>query len=859
MTVPQQVGTDTPPRVLIVDDDPSIQVLYAAYLTRNGCVCEKAVNGRDALQALMRQSFDVLVVDMRMEQMDGLVFVEEALRIWPWIGVVISSGFVTADIVTRAAALGVTRVLRKTAELSEFVRNVLEEAAAKRATAAREPQDNTLKLMRSYIRLLTRLTASNAEPGRLAEELCHFSGSLADMLHADASGIMLSRDDERTLTITPRRPLAPEFLAAMRTEMTQRYQRLSGQTVALDSFEQRTEGCAPAAEAPAAPGKLISVPIMIEGAVRGLLTLATVDTIPYSPSDVSLLYHAANHVSAVFLALHRMHSLAVHDSLTGLPNRMRLEQHLSEAWQLSRRYEFSMGILVADMDDFKTVNDSFGHAVGDDVLREFAAIVTRVARATDVVARYGGDEFIAILPRAEDAEIAAFARRLLSAVRKHVFCADSHRLNLSLSIGAATSANPTRPGNGPELLRQADRALYMAKRAGKDRVVVWPGVHEERRASDAGASPTREPPADANRRARILAVDDDNAVLAALRSLLQMQDCDVTAIDSGQAAIDEIAAHGANYDIVLTDLVMPGVDGRAVVTAVRDSGCLAVPIIMSAVGTKEDAIECLRIGVYDFLDKPIDIAYVPVLIRRALDYRRLRIDNQRYRDNLEQMVKDRSGKLASAVESLRASYEFTLKAFVGLLDARERQTGEHSMRVRELAVVLATQMGLQGRDIEVIASAALLHDIGKIGIADQVLLKPTALDDEQWDIMKRHPAIGYEILRTSPFLEESARIVLQHHERFDGGGYPNGLVGAAIDPRARIFAVADAYDCMRTHRVYRDGMGADEARAEIVRNRGAQFDPAVVDAFVDCQSALEAVLAAHAREAESRRSDTATA
>jgi diguanylate cyclase (GGDEF)-like protein/putative nucleotidyltransferase with HDIG domain len=838
---------NSPLRVLVVDDDPAIRTLYTSFLNTHGCACDKAINGRDALHALMRQSFDVLVVDLRMEEMDGLVFVEEALRIWPWLGIVISSGFVTENVFTHASELGVTCVLRKPTELSDLLRCVCREGSSKRNAAADVPRDNALKLMRGYIRLLTRLTESGHEPGRLVEELAQFSGSLADILAADASGIMISRGDERAITITAQRPLTPTFVAATQTEMLLRYERLASRSIALDEFDLHIETGDGQPATADAPGRIISVPIMLDREVCGLVTLASAATAPHSPSEISLVYHAANHVSAVFCALQRMHSLATHDPLTGLLNRTRIEGELSQAWQLSLRYGVPVGTLVIDLDDFKTVNDTFGHAVGDEVLREFANIMTGVARATDFVARYGGDEFVAILPHAEDDEVAAFAKRLLHAVRTYVFCAQSHKITITLSIGAATSTNRTQPGNGPELLRQADRALYMAKRAGKDRVVVWPDV-----ADQADITPTAPPrectPGHIAPKARILVVDDDEAILASLAALLEAQHCTVTAMSSGQAGVDEVTANGNAYDIVLVDLAMPHVDGLAVVTALAQSGTLAVPIVMSGVGTKESAIACLRAGVYDFIDKPIDNDYLPALIARAMDYRRLRMENRCYRDNLETMVKERSSKLASALESLRASYEFTLKAFVRLLDAREKQTGEHSVRVRELAVILATQAGLKGRDVEIVASAALLHDIGKIGISDRVLLKPSSLDDDQWAIMRRHPSIGYEILRTSPFLEEAAKIVWQHHEHFDGGGYPRGIAGDDIDIKARVFAVADAYDCMRMSRIYRDAMTAPEARTEIEQHKGTQFDPGIVEAFIACQPDLETVLAAHATE-----------
>jgi putative nucleotidyltransferase with HDIG domain len=206
------------------------------------------------------------------------------------------------------------------------------------------------------------------------------------------------------------------------------------------------------------------------------------------------------------------------------------------------------------------------------------------------------------------------------------------------------------------------------------------------------------------------------------------------------------------------------------------------------------------------------------------------------------MVKRRSTQLAASLEEIRRSYEFTLDALVAMLDARERQAGKHSIRTRELAVILARKLNLTGDDLESVASGAFLHDIGKIGIPDSILLKPGQLLPEEWEIMKTHSEIGYNILRSSPSLKHAAEVVRSHHERYDGSGYPRGLKGDEICIGARVFAVVDAYDTMRTTRVYRNPVGSEEASAEVRRCSGTQFDPQIVDAFLECREEMEAIL-----------------
>lgn len=183
-------------------------------------------------------------------------------------------------------------------------------------------------------------------------------------------------------------------------------------------------------------------------------------------------------------------------------------------------------------------------------------------------------------------------------------------------------------------------------------------------------------------------------------------------------------------------------------------------------------------------------------------------------------------------QELRESYETTLFALVAALDAREHEVQAHSQRVSMYTVTLAREIGIEGEELDDIRRGALLHDIGKIGISDSILLKPGKLTEEEWKEMKKHPYIGYKILEGIKFLEGAAEIVYAHHERFDGTGYPRGLKGEEIPIGARLFAVSDILDAMTSDRPYRKALPFDAARDEIVRCSGTQFDPEVVGVFL---------------------------
>lgn len=835
-------------RVLIVDDDPAIRQTYCDVLEDQGYPVAAADGGHSALQFLMQQTFDVLVVDLKMEEMDGMVFIGEAVKIWPDIGVIIISAYVSREVPERAEALGVTRILEKPVDITTFVDTIEAEGNARKTTNSNIHESDAIDLMREHLKLLAGISHRSLSTETLAGALREFGDALARMVSADLVGILVEEEDQDpTMILSPQTTVAPGFITSVQDEMVKRFKVLSGHELDEESLQIHLDGADMKEGGTADIGSVLSVPVLIDYEVRGLLTLATLGSDPFTAHHTSLLYHTANHISAVFTALRKMHSLATRDPLTGIFNRIRLEEELDRAWLTSRRYESSMGVVVIDVDNFKTINDAYGHSVGDEILRDFALVMGKAARSTDIIARYGGDEFVAILPRAGEANARAFAERLLSGTRHHTFCHSSHRLNITVSIGVSTSDNPTAPSTYSALLGQADRGLYTAKRAGRNRICVWPGkAYVPDEATDLPDPGLTTVDADfvhpSNAGARIIVVEDEDGVRRLVTLMLERDKHEVIAFPNATEAIEHLKANPGTREVLLTDIGLPdksGIELLHEVTALDDS---IVKIVMTGHATVDNAIQCLREGAYDFIQKPIERSQLLALISRAREYRDLKIENDRYQAHLEGMVRERSAKLAASLQDVQASYEFTLDALVRMLDAREEQTGKHSKRVRELAVALAQELGLTSEEQETVASGAFLHNIGKIAIPDNILLKPGPLTDEEWAIMKTHSQTGYDILRSSQFLQDTAQVVYQHHEHWDGSGYPQGLKEEDICMGARIFAVIDAYDAMRSERVYRKAIPHRDAVEEIVINAGKQFDPQVVEAFQSCQSELETII-----------------
>jgi putative nucleotidyltransferase with HDIG domain len=287
----------------------------------------------------------------------------------------------------------------------------------------------------------------------------------------------------------------------------------------------------------------------------------------------------------------------------------------------------------------------------------------------------------------------------------------------------------------------------------------------------------------------------------------------------------------------MSDVHMPGMSGLDLLRFIKDHDPDVSVIMITGILDVNVAVDSLRLGASDYLTKPFELEAVRRAVNKALEQRQSVMENRCYQRELERLVHERTSELNGALREVEESYRFTLEALAAALDAREHETRAHSQRVREYAVTLAQCLGLPQEEIVDVGRGALLHDVGKIGVPDSILLKPSRLTAEEWIHMKRHPVVGYEILRGIQFLEKAAVIVLAHQERWDGRGYPNALSGNEIPLGARIFGVVDTLDAMTSDRPYRRALSFEAARTEIQRCAGTQFDPRVAQAFLSVSPA----------------------
>jgi putative nucleotidyltransferase with HDIG domain len=328
----------------------------------------------------------------------------------------------------------------------------------------------------------------------------------------------------------------------------------------------------------------------------------------------------------------------------------------------------------------------------------------------------------------------------------------------------------------------------------------------------------------------ILVVDDEEAIREVVSTMLESRGYHCVAVSNGRAAQDFVRKQ--TPDLVLSDMIMPEMDGIKLLDWLRNFDPEIPVIMVTAIHDISTALEAIRRGAYDYILKPFEKDQLFHGVGRALQHRRLVVENRTYQQDLERKVEERTAELRAKHYELEQSYDDTLEALGTALDMKDAETEGHCQRVTAFTISIAKSVPVPINYLPIMARAAFLHDIGKMAIPDSILRKPGPLDNDEKTIMRTHCEIGYNVLTRIPFLRDAAEIVLAHQEFFDGTGYPRGLRGELIPLGARIFSIADALDAMISDRPYRKALPMSHAREEIRRCAGSQFDPKIVEVFL---------------------------
>ncbi|WP_462325521.1 HD domain-containing phosphohydrolase [Desulfoplanes sp.] len=320
----------------------------------------------------------------------------------------------------------------------------------------------------------------------------------------------------------------------------------------------------------------------------------------------------------------------------------------------------------------------------------------------------------------------------------------------------------------------------------------------------------------------ILIVDDDPQIREFIRDLLESFKYNCTDAASANEALE--AFDQIEFDLVLCDIDLGGDDGLDLARSLREKRSDTAVIMVTGIDDSVLAETALDFGAYGYLVKPVRINEVLINVSNALRRRSLEMQNKRHQKALQEQVAERTRKLNRTLSDLRRAFDDIVHVIALTGEMKDAYTAGHQQRVAELASAIAREMGLAFETVETIRLAGMIHDLGKIAIPSDILAKPTRLRATEFELIKDHPRLGYDILSTVEYLKPVADIVLQHHERLDGRGYPQGLKGEKTLLEARIIAVADVVEAMSSHRPYREGLGIDIALGEIEKNAGILYD-----------------------------------
>ncbi|HNY32663.1 MAG TPA: response regulator [Fibrobacteria bacterium] len=330
---------------------------------------------------------------------------------------------------------------------------------------------------------------------------------------------------------------------------------------------------------------------------------------------------------------------------------------------------------------------------------------------------------------------------------------------------------------------------------------------------------------------RILVVDDENAICQVIQDYLSLRKFEVATAGNYDEATSLLGTE--RFDVLLSDIRMPGKSGTDLLRFTRRHYPNTATILFTGYADIGIAVTSMQEGAYDFILKPIHLEQVHMSIHNALEKRALKEEVRRYQRGLEDLVEKRTKELREALRLVEAANLDTVTRLSRAAEMRDDETGNHVLRIRSYSAALARELGMAGDEVGKLYVASSMHDVGKIGIPDHILLKPGRLDAEELAIMKNHAVIGARILADadSPMLQVAQVVARSHHEKWDGSGYPDGLTGEAIPLPGRIVALADVWDALTTRRCYKSAFSLDSSRDIILKSSGSHFDPDVVAAF----------------------------
>ena len=528
-------------------------------------------------------------------------------------------------------------------------------------------------------------------------------------------------------------------------------------------------------------------------------------------------------LAVLFIYLYAQNRQITTDGLTGLNNRREFDAHLQRKIELCPEHEW--GLLMIDVDDFKLCNDTYGHLTGDMALAAVAGVIWRCIRREDTLVRYGGDEFVLVLPEIKEDGLVEKLQEIQEKIQNAVIPGYSN-IQLSVSMGAVISQNESVE----HAMLRADKLMYQAKNK-KNMAITENNMIDHEGKIHAQQQPEKMIP-------EILVVDDEE-VNRTLLDMIFSKDYHVLQAESGEKCIEILERQVNSISLVLLDVVLPKMDGFDVLTYMNKNHWIEdIPVIMMSGADAPEAVKrAYALGAVDFVSKPCDAQIV----------------YQRVTNTMKLYAKQRrlTSLITAQINEKEKNSEMLIHILSHIVEFRNGESGSHVLHIHKLTEMLLERLAqktekyhLDGDTRAMIALASSLHDIGKIGVDEKILNKPGKLTKEEFEIMKTHTVIGAEMLeqlgiyQDEPLVKIAHQICRWHHERYDGKGYPDGLVGDEIPISAQVVSVADVYDALASERVYKKAVPHEKVLEMILHGECGQFNPILIECLQEISSRI---------------------
>ena len=819
-------------RILVYADptDDLLLPVYSEYLTDN------VIENKDAFSCLFTKSYDAILIDFNFTPHEAINLLEEVKLIQNWICVFVieneKNSFISDK--HKSDVIILNKCISKTNSIVGCIRNDLNVYGAE--------ADKSL-VSKSILTILPEFNKC-----LIVDEYTKYCEKIANILNKYFHSYSVVYYDyifTKETYIFSEKKYSSDVFEYIKAQILDKFYKLTGVDKKNDIISVDYDKLAKKITEESntrIPVLSFIIPITFDNKIYGAFALY-VDEKDNKDLGVMCRYLFDN-----VQVYYEIRNKSIHNSYNDLYNYNNLKSILNNAWNRERKDKFCMAILVISIDDYEEKNQLYGYDIGDSLFKELARHIDGIINVEKSLIHFSRGELVACMPEIELEGFDILADKILNSVRDHVFKDSGVPLMISVSIGSASNIM-NEINKVDDLFILAKKSLMLAIECGKNQYCNAAKVFEHKRNIPDGQQTSRMDLDNENveehvRGGKILIVDDDDMVLAVLdRVLTIIYKYDVIKCNNVEEAIEIVKKENDRIDLVITDINMPGLNGIDFIKIIKNINPDIITLVITGYATTDNLIATLRAGAYNLIPKPFNNEELGLIVEKGFERRLLKRQLDSYHSNLEKILQERTIALNDSLGKLKVAYISTMELIVDILDKYESSTAQHSYRVSQLSVTLAKEYGIKDPDeLQTIEYGALLHDIGKMAIPNSILAKPGTLTVNEKDVVITHSKIGYEIVNTIPILHDAAVMIYSHHERFDGEGYPRRILGKDICIGARLFAVVDTFDAMRSDRSYRKSLPLEVVIKEINNNSGSQFDPDIVKVFNNCYLQLDEIL-----------------